>query len=128
MTSKESRGVATLLGLAISDALGATTEFIDFDKSRKYIKNGFSDIEKLIKEKLINHRCGRTGIWTDDASMALAMAYSVLINNYKFDPIHTRYMFVMWLEHGLGNGGRQHSIGLGGNISISMSEFMHHQT
>jgi hypothetical protein len=33
-------------------------------------------------------------------------------------------MFVMWLEHGLNNGGRPYSIGLGGNISISMSEFM----
>ena len=29
----------------------------------------------------------------------------------------------MWLEHGLNNGGRKFSIGLGGNIAISMSEF-----
>lgn len=38
-----------------------------------------------------------------------------------------RYMFIVWLENGLNNGGRSHSIGLGGNISISMNEFMHHQ-
>lgn len=34
-----------------------------------------------------------------------------------------RYMFHMWLNHGLNNGGRKYSIGLGGNISISMTEF-----
>ena len=55
--------------------------------------------------------------------MGLAMAYSLMLNDYKLNPIHTRHMFHMWLEHGLGNGGRAHSIGLGGNISISMSEF-----
>jgi hypothetical protein len=53
--------------------------------------------------------------------MALAMANSVLLNDYKFDPVHIRYMFVMWLHHGLSNGGRKYSIGLGGNISISMN-------
>jgi hypothetical protein len=52
--------------------------------------------------------------------MGLAMAYSILLNHFKFDPIHMRYMFILWLEQGLGNGGRPHSIGLGGNISISM--------
>ena len=62
-------------------------------------------------------------MWTDDASMGLAMAYSLMLKDYKFDAVNTRYMFHLWLEHGLGNGGRDHSIGLGGNISISMREF-----
>jgi len=60
--------------------------------------------------------------------MGIAMAFSVLLNNYQFNPIHIRYMFTLWLQHGLGNGGRPHSIGLGGNISISMGEFMEQQT
>ena len=60
--------------------------------------------------------------------MALCMADSLLLNDYKFVPTHIRYMFIMWLEHGLNNGGRPHSIGLGGNISISMKEFMKKQT
>lgn len=33
-------------------------------------------------------------------------------------------MFHMWLYHGLDNGGGQHSIGLGGNIKISMDQFV----
>ena len=59
--------------------------------------------------------------------MALAMANSLLHNDFKFDPIHIRYMFILWLDHGLGNGGREYSIGLGGNISISIDEFMRKQ-
>ena len=60
--------------------------------------------------------------------MALCLADSVLLKEYKFDPQHIRFMFTMWLEHGLDNGGRKHSIGLGGNIAISMTEFMKEQT
>lgn len=29
--------------------------------------------------------------------MALCMADSVLLKEYKFDPKHIRYMFTMWL-------------------------------
>ena len=68
----------------------------------------------------LRKRHGETTIWTDDASMGLAMAFSLLLKDYKMDPIHMRYMFILWWHHGLGNGGRDHSIGLGGNISISM--------
>ncbi len=60
--------------------------------------------------------------------MGLCMADCILLNDYVFNPTHMRYMFVLWLEHGLNNGGRSYSIGLGGNISISMYEFMKHQS
>lgn len=76
----------------------------------------------------ISARSGKIGIWTDDNSMALSMADSLLLNDFAFNPQHIRFMFVMWLEHGLNNGGRPYSIGLGGNISISMGEFMENQT
>ena len=65
-------------------------------------------------------RHGKIGIWTDDASMGFCMADSILLNDYLFDPKHIRYLFTLWLRQGLNNGGRPHSIGLGGNISISM--------
>jgi len=76
---------------------------------------------------ILHERHGEQGIWTDDCSMALSMSDSLLINQYKFNPAHVRYMFHLWLDHGLGNGGRSHSIGLGGNISLSMYEFRRHQ-
>ena len=74
--------------------------------------------------KKLHARSGTVGIWTDDASMGLSMADSVLLTDYHFNPQHIRYLFTLWLEHGLNNGGRAYSIGLGGNISISMYEFL----
>lgn len=72
-------------------------------------------------------RAGKIGIWTDDCSMALCMADSLIYNKYRFEPKHIRYLFLLWFFNGLNNGGRKHSIGLGGNIKISMEEFMHIQ-
>lgn len=86
------------------------------------IKEGFAEIPNKIKSGILNPR-GTVGVWTDDCSMALCLADSILAQNFKFDPIDLRYRFLMWLEFGLNNGGRPYSIGLGGNISISMSEF-----
>jgi ADP-ribosylglycohydrolase len=80
----------------------------------------FEDVTRQINKRVLGTRSGRVGIWTDDCSMALSMADSFLLNNYKFNAKHMRYMFHMWLEHGLNNGGRKYSIGLGGNIAISM--------
>lgn len=38
------------------------------------IKNGFQDIK--------SYRHGKIGVWTDDASMGLCMADSILLNDY----------------------------------------------
>jgi ADP-ribosylglycohydrolase len=109
------------LGLAICDALGASTEFQPFIKSGyEYIHNGFHDIEVAIKNDLLDTRAGKVGIWTDDCSMALCIADSLIYYKYHFNPKHMRYLFLLWFFNGLDNGGRKHSIGLGGNIKISM--------
>lgn len=73
-----------------------------------------------IDSGLIEPRAGKVGIWTDDCSMALCMADSLIYSAYRFDPKHIRYLFLLWFFNGLNNGGRRHSIGLGGNIKISM--------
>jgi ADP-ribosylglycohydrolase len=78
-------------------------------------------------EGKIQARSNKVAVWTDDASMGLCLADSLLLNDYHFNPKHIRYLFILWLKHGLNNGGRPHSIGLGGNISISMNEFMYRQ-
>lgn len=59
--------------------------------------------------------------------MALCIADSLIYNQFTFQPKHIRYLFLLWFFNGLNNGGRQHSIGLGGNIKISMGEFMKNQ-
>lgn len=127
LDQETSRAVAVLVGLGVADAFGASTEFRPFLKTREELFDSFAKIKQLIRSGVLDTRSGRVGVWTDDASMALSMADSLLLKGFKFDPSHIRYMFIMWLEHGLDNGGRPYSIGLGGNISISMKEFMHRQ-
>jgi ADP-ribosyl-[dinitrogen reductase] hydrolase len=118
---RQSRGIGAVMGMGIGDALGSCTEFQHFQKSGLgIVKTGFEDLKK-------HNRSGKVSVWTDDASMGLCMADSILLNDYVFNPTHMRYLFVLWLEHGLNNGGRPYSIGLGGNISISMYEFMREQ-
>lgn len=114
--------------MAICDALGASTEFQPYIKTGyALIFEGFKDIENAIDEGLLDSRAGKIGIWTDDCSMALCIADSLIYNKFTFQPKHIRYLFLLWFFNGLNNGGRQHSIGLGGNIKISMGEFMKNQ-
>jgi ADP-ribosyl-[dinitrogen reductase] hydrolase len=82
------------------------------------------DIHNAIMMGQLESRHGKVGVWTDDASMGFCMADSILLNKYEFNPRHIRHAFIAWLHHGLDNGGRLRSIGLGGNISISMDEFL----
>lgn len=77
---KSSRAIGAFLGLGICDAFGASTEFMAYNKDRNIIEHGFSDIKQLIKKGVLDSRSGRIGIWTDDCSMALSMADSLLIN------------------------------------------------
>lgn len=114
-----------MLGLGIADALGASTEFIPFVKNRDFplIEEGFEEIKNKIKYDMLNER-GEVGVWTDDCSMALCLADSLLEKKLQFDPVDLRLKFLLWIEYGLNNGGRPHSIGLGGNIAQSMYDFV----
>lgn len=71
------------------------------------------------------------GQWTDDASMGLCLADS-LISCGKFDAIDLRRRFHLWWNYGYCNAfgkdkdrGEKGSVGLGGNISLSLREFNH---
>ena len=47
------KALAVFLGNAIGDALGAHTEFINFDPKRKIKINNWKDIEELYKRNFI---------------------------------------------------------------------------
>ena len=72
---------------------------------------------------MLNER-GEVGVWTDDCSMALCLADSLLSTKLVFDPLDLRLRFMLWIDYGLNNGGRPYSIGLGGNIAQSMYNFL----
>ncbi|CAF1096089.1 unnamed protein product [Rotaria sp. Silwood1] len=92
----------SLLGLAVGDALGASVEF----RPRQY----------LVDHPIANMQSGGTwglqaGQWTDDTSMALCLASS-LISRKEFDPYDQLVRYKWWYKHGyLSSTGRCFDIG-----------------
>jgi len=89
-----------LLGLAVGDALGTTLEFKppgSFDPIEDMVGGGPSAL--------------RPGEWTDDTSMALCLAES-LIERRGFDPIDQLERYCRWYREGhLGSTGKCFDIG-----------------
>jgi ADP-ribosyl-[dinitrogen reductase] hydrolase len=99
-----------LLGLAAGDALGTTLEF----KS----PGSFSPIDDMVGGGPFGLRPGE---WTDDTSMALCLAES-LIERGGFDPVDQLERYVRWWREGhLSCNGRCFDIGI--NISRVLSRF-----
>jgi ADP-ribosyl-[dinitrogen reductase] hydrolase len=90
-----------LLGLAAGDALGTTLEFQEpgeFTPLTDMVGGGPFDL--------------KPGEWTDDTSMALCLAES-LITQRDFDPIHQLETYVQWWRQGhLSVKGRCFDIGI----------------
>jgi ADP-ribosyl-[dinitrogen reductase] hydrolase len=83
-----SRYRGCLLGLAVGDALGTTLEFSP--------PGTFTPIDDLIGGGPFNLKPGQ---WTDDTSMALCLATS-LIEQQGFDPIDQLERYVRWWREG----------------------------
>ena len=77
-----------LLGLATGDALGTTLEF--------KTPGSFSPIDDMVGGGPFRLA---PGMWTDDTSMALCLAES-LIERQEFDPEDQMRRYVLWFEEG----------------------------
>ena len=77
-----------LLGLAIGDAVGTTLEFRS--------PGTFTPIDDMVGGGPFGLRPGQ---WTDDTSMALCLAES-LIEREGFDPVDQMQRYVRWWRHG----------------------------
>ena len=90
-----------LLGLAIGDALGTTLEF-----SRP---GSFTPIKDIVGGGPFHLKAGE---WTDDTSMALCLAESLIIKK-GFDPIDQMERYLKWYEEGhLSSNGTCFDIGI----------------
>ena len=79
-----------LLGLAIGDALGASLEFHSSREPENYLREYKSGGPHNLP----------AGYWTDDTSMALAIAEGILERNGEFDPHLIMENFVSWMTDG----------------------------
>lgn len=100
-SAMEDRAVGALLGLAVGDAIGTTLEFALRD-----------DAAPRLTDMVGGGPFGlKPGEWTDDTSMALALASS-LASTSEFDPVDLMERFVAWHERGdYSSNGRCFDIG-----------------
>jgi ADP-ribosylglycohydrolase len=106
-----SRYRGCLLGLAVGDALGTTLEFSP--------RGTFTPIDDLIGGGPFNLKPGQ---WTDDTSMALCLATS-LIERQGFDPIDQLERYVRWWREGyLSSTGTCFDIG--GTVRSALLRFL----
>jgi ADP-ribosyl-[dinitrogen reductase] hydrolase len=77
-----------LLGLAAGDALGTTLEFRS--------PGSFKPLDDMVGGGPFNLKPGE---WTDDTSMALCLAES-LVTKRVFDPVHQLETYVRWWRNG----------------------------
>jgi ADP-ribosyl-[dinitrogen reductase] hydrolase len=87
MTSRD-RFLGCLLGLAVGDAVGTTVEFEP--------RGSFTPITDMVGGGPFRLRPGQ---WTDDASMALSLASS-LVEKRGFDATDQMQRYVKWHEEG----------------------------
>jgi ADP-ribosyl-[dinitrogen reductase] hydrolase len=94
------RAVGALLGLACGDAVGTTVEF--------RTRGTFEPITDMVGGGPFRLRAGE---WTDDTSMALCLAESIL-HTGENDPRDQLRRFLLWAESGyLASNGRCFDIG-----------------
>jgi len=115
------RAVGAMVGMAVGDAVGQPLEFVPAGKG------GHSfDAKTLQYTGIHNSQNLKPGQWTDDASMGLCIADSLLVNK-SYDGSDIRIRFWNWWFKGYDNAfrkepGRSGSVGLGGNIANSFQE------
>lgn len=85
---EKSRFRGALLGLACGDALGAPVEFL--------AKDSFKPVTDMMSGGSFNLLAGQ---WTDDTSMALCLASS-LIEQKGFDALDQMQRYCRWLDNG----------------------------
>ena len=123
ISEQEKRGIGCMLGMAIGDAMGARYEF-------QNVRYGQIDLKNMG-----NDSGGKFGLqpgqWTDDTSMGLCIADSLLMNNGKLCGHDIMHRFIAWWRGGYNNAFRynerpRHSVGLGGNISLSFKNYLNY--
>ncbi len=99
--SAEDRAVGALLGLACGDAVGTTLEFER--------PGSFTPIDDMVGGGPFRLAPGQ---WTDDTSMALCLAESIL-DTGGLDPADQLRRYLLWRDHGyLSSNGRCFDIGV----------------
>jgi len=108
---KKDRAIGAFVGLAVGDAVGGPMEFVDRDSCppiTDMIGGGYFGLEP--------------GEWTDDTSMALCLADSLLARGGVVDPQHLLASFWRWRALG-DNSVKGNCFGIGNATSLAIDRF-----
>ena len=101
--SVKDRGIGALLGLAVGDALGVALEFRYRSVTESDVVLNMIGNPWLYKRKWAGQLTAcRPGEWTDDTSMALVLAQSLVIKG-QFDPADALLGWYLWKNIGFLN-------------------------
>ena len=119
----EKKAIGSMLGMAIGDAMGARFEFDEVTYGKIELKN--------MGEGRGGNFFLEPGQWTDDTSMGLCIADSLIMNNGELVQHDIMHRFIAWWRGGYNNAFRydknlRHSVGLGGNISLSFDYYLYY--
>ncbi|CAK0820053.1 unnamed protein product, partial [Prorocentrum cordatum] len=114
------RAIGSMVGMAVADGVGHMFEFLPVGESGHVF-----DMERLVCTGPYNRFRLKPGQWTDDTSMGLCLADSLLVCG-EYNGSDVRKRFWNWWFRGYNNAfrleeGRCDSVGLGGNIKSSLS-------
>jgi len=107
------KGIGMFVGLAIGDALGAVLEFQEPREPENYVRCYLEGGAHKVS----------IGEWTDDTSMALAMAKS-LLEKKSFDANDIMSKFCKWYKGGEFSP-RGKCFDIGGTTAIALSSYLH---
>ena len=115
LTDLEKRAMGSMLGMAIADAMGHRFEFTPLCYDEVVLKDMGEGIGGSFKLK--------PGQWTDDTSMGLCLADSLLARGGEWNPHDCMHRFLAWWNGGYDNAFRYNerprsSCGLGGNVNL----------
>ena len=113
LSDEEDRALGAMLGMAVGDALGHTFEFSPVTYDRP------DPIDTIVGGGAFGLEPGQ---WTDDASMGITMADS-LLEKGDFDAHDLLLRFLSWWSFGYNAAPRHGAVGLGGTISGSLSQY-----
>ncbi len=110
MIDREQRYQGCLLGLATGDAVGTTLEFQE--------RGSFAPINDMVGGGPFKLKAGQ---WTDDTSMALCLAHS-LVEKKAFEADDQMQRYCRWRDHGyMSSNGRCFDIGV--TVSEALSTY-----
>jgi ADP-ribosyl-[dinitrogen reductase] hydrolase len=124
------RSLGSLIGLIAGDSVGAPLEFLPTQTTHQLIS--IINNNEIRYEQTESRFDLSPGQWTDDSSMALCLADSLIISHTQpggYNGSDCRLRYYLWWTANYNNAFvydnrriNKHSIGLGGNIGTSFQE------